>query len=350
MYKFKNGPLLFVLAFLGCGESSNVEDGDDVAPEFISEIRINEFSADSGDDNENFLSDWVELKNTSSSDIDLEGYFLTDNVNKPTKWMFPKTNIEANNYLVVHLSDDENQTELLTAPFSLDSDGEYLALIAPDGKTVVSEFNPYPNQRHTVSYGIEEEQSDVDFRYFTTPTPGQKNIGDSYEAITERVKPSMGRGFYEEGFDLSLESDEESDIYYTVDGTLPTKENGLLYNSPIALNKSTVVRSIAYKEGFLSSDRDAHSYLFVNDVLNQPSLPENFPVEWQPGVAADYAVDSSAQPRADLLASLRSYPTVSLSMPMEDWFNPSTDPAIGGIYSNSVDARGIEWELSLIHI
>ena len=35
----------------------------------------------------------------------------------------------------------------------LDSNGEYLALVKPDGKTISSEYN-YPKQKTDVSYGI----------------------------------------------------------------------------------------------------------------------------------------------------------------------------------------------------
>ena len=42
----------------------------------------------------------------------------------------------------------------LHTSFRLRSDGEYLALVAPDGVTVLSEFSPgYPRQFEDVSYG-----------------------------------------------------------------------------------------------------------------------------------------------------------------------------------------------------
>ena len=336
--------LLF--SFLACGDSDSL-DKDSSGPQNpydFADIRINEFSADSNQDQADFLSDWIEIKNNSAASVNLEGYYLTDNAGNLTKWTFPNAVIESAGYLVVTLDDEDSQRAALNAPFSLDRDGEYLALVAPDGQTIVNEFKPYPGQRYTVSYGVDEEQTDAAFRYFTTPTPGAKNSGVSYEGITQKVLPSNTRGFYENGFELTLQSDGGSQIYYTVDGTLPTVENGLLYSSPIAVDKTTVVRSIATKEGSLISNTNAHSYIFVDDVLNQPALPENFPIEWQPGAAADYAVDSSGHSRGDLLASLRSYPSLSLTMPFDDWFNQSPDPAIGGIYSNSADARGMEWE------
>ena len=36
------------------------------------------------------FSDWVEIYNPDEEDINLEGYFLTDNFNNLTKWTFPK--------------------------------------------------------------------------------------------------------------------------------------------------------------------------------------------------------------------------------------------------------------------
>jgi len=311
---------------------------------YVPTLRINEFSADSNVTQTGIDTDWVELKNISDADVNLEGYFLTDSLNNLTKYAFPPIILEPGAYLVVQLTSDEIQSANLVVPFSLSSEGEYLALVDPNRTTIVSEFRPYPQQRYAHSFGIDETETDSIYGYFTTPTPGQRNEQTLYKAITQRVQHSQKRGFYEQALEFALESEEGSQIYYTLDGSSPSAEGALRYVAPLSVTSTTVVRSIAIKDGFLPSDKNAHSYIFTNDVLNQPALPEGFPAQWQPGAQAHYAVDATLAEPAELLASLRSYPTLSLTMPIDDWFNPSTDPAIGGIYSNSVDARGFDWE------
>ena len=311
---------------------------------YVPSLRINEISADTNPDQSAFTTDWVEIKNISEANVNLEGYHLTDSANNLSKYTFPPLVLGPGAYLVIQLTNDEFPPAGLVAPFSLSNEGEYLALIDPDGSTIVSEFRPYPKQRYAHSFGIDETETDSTYGYFTTPTPGQRNEGTLYAGITQRVQHTVRRGFYEDAFDLLLVSIDGGQIYYTLDGSSPSPETGLPFTDTLTIDSTTVVRSIATKDGFLPSDKNAHTYIFPADVLNQPALPEGFPAEWQPGAAAHYAVDSSVAARADLLTSLRSYPSLSLTMPIDDWFNPSTDPSVGGIYSNSVDARGFDWE------
>lgn len=90
---------------------------------------MNEFMASNVSvfpDNHDFddYSDWVELKNTSDSKVDLTGYFLTDDLADPMKWAFPNgASIPRNGYLVVR------------------ADG----MNAGPGETYVREFSPWDN-------------------------------------------------------------------------------------------------------------------------------------------------------------------------------------------------------------
>ena len=59
---------------------------------------------------------------------------------------------------------------------------------------------------------------------------------------------------YNEEITLSYEG-LESSIYYTIDGTEPSRSNGTLYssNNPIVIDKDTTIKAIAIKEGYISS-------------------------------------------------------------------------------------------------
>ena len=66
----------------------------------LGQIVINEFSAsnfDSHQDNYGEYEDWIELYNTSNSDVDLNGWYLTDKPNNLTKWQFPSSFIVSAN-------------------------------------------------------------------------------------------------------------------------------------------------------------------------------------------------------------------------------------------------------------
>mgnify|MGYP003620529327 FL=1 len=72
------------------------------------QVVVNEFSAsnlESFMDNYTKAEDWIELYNTSDSEVNLEGWYLSDNDAKPTKWSFPTgVKIAAHDYLVVFAS------------------------------------------------------------------------------------------------------------------------------------------------------------------------------------------------------------------------------------------------------
>ncbi len=122
-------------------------------------LEISEFLAvnDGGlADEDGAHPDWIEIHNAGAAPVDLGGWHLTDDVLTLAKWTFPSTNLPAGGYLVVFASDKNRAVAGLPlhANFKLDEMGEYLALVAPDGVTVASQFAPaYPRQRVNISAG-----------------------------------------------------------------------------------------------------------------------------------------------------------------------------------------------------
>ena len=129
-------------------------------------------------DEDGEFSDWIEIHNPDSNDLSLEGYHLTDNASNLTKWSFPPVTLKTGEYLVVFAS-GKNRTNIagrLHTDFRLEADGEYLALVAPDGKTVLTECAPfYPPQFEDKSYGAAGPSSSPAWSYFSVPTPGAPN-------------------------------------------------------------------------------------------------------------------------------------------------------------------------------
>ncbi|MDD3276033.1 MAG: CotH kinase family protein [Kiritimatiellales bacterium] len=130
------------------------------ACELYAQVQINEFMALNTEtlrDEDQDFSDWIELKNVSTSTVNLDGWYLTDNADDLTKWEFPSTNILSGAFLVVFASDKDRSVSgsQLHTNFKLSGDGEYLTLVKPDGTTVVSEYAPeFPPQFEDVSYGV----------------------------------------------------------------------------------------------------------------------------------------------------------------------------------------------------
>src|SRR5687768_10849445 len=134
---------------------------------------ISEFMAANSDvlaDGDGRFSDWIEVHNAGGTAVNLSDYRLTDAQGDLERWAFPSRMINPGEYLVVFASapSDGSGGTLnnyvdagghLHTNFSLDADGEYLALAYEDPIThilsVVHEYEPeFPPQRSDISYGI----------------------------------------------------------------------------------------------------------------------------------------------------------------------------------------------------
>jgi hypothetical protein len=100
--------------------------------------------------------DWIEIRNPDAAPLALAGWHLTDDPTDLTKWEFPAVTLGAGEQLLVYASNKNRrdpQQELHTN-FRLSGEGEYLALVRPDGVTVEQAFNPFPVQYPDQSYGL----------------------------------------------------------------------------------------------------------------------------------------------------------------------------------------------------
>ena len=94
------------------------------------DLVINEFMADNENavaDQDGEYDDWIELYNNGSSDINLLGYYMSDDGAEPDKWVFPDTTIFASDYLIIWADKDSDQ-EGLHADFKLSASGETIVL------------------------------------------------------------------------------------------------------------------------------------------------------------------------------------------------------------------------------
>lgn len=123
------------------------------------QFRISEFMASNTHtlfDEDGDSSDWIEIQNTSGAPVNLLNWSLTDSAGNPAKWLFPVTNMPPKSFMIIFASGKDRATPgaSLHTSFKLSADGEYLALIKPDG-SIVTEISPaFPAQFPDVSYGI----------------------------------------------------------------------------------------------------------------------------------------------------------------------------------------------------
>jgi len=121
-------------------------------------LAINELVAENSgglQDEDGESPDWIELVSTNATPVSLAGWRLTDDPAHPAKWTFPETQVAPGGFVVVFASSKNRAVAgaPLHTNFRLDNDGEYLALVKPDG-TVAHEFAPaFPRLKENTSYG-----------------------------------------------------------------------------------------------------------------------------------------------------------------------------------------------------
>ncbi|HEX3357532.1 MAG TPA: CotH kinase family protein, partial [Tepidisphaeraceae bacterium] len=121
---------------------------------------ITEFMAQNNStikDEDGDFSDWLEIYNPNPAPFNLNGYFLANKPTKLNKWKFPNVSLAGHGYMIVWASNKNriDPTKPLHTNFALSKDGDYLALVKPDGATIDEDFGAlFPPQNPDVSYGI----------------------------------------------------------------------------------------------------------------------------------------------------------------------------------------------------
>ena len=155
---------------------------------------INEFMASNATticDSFGSYSDWIELYNSTDTDMDISGFGISDNLSQPMKYRFPDgTTIAAKGYLVVFCSGNEGmQNGELHAPFGLRSYGEDVVIANRAGRIIDS--YSFKNQETDVSMARIPDGAG-EFQSNSQPSPGYPNTGAGYSAFDAANRLPLG--------------------------------------------------------------------------------------------------------------------------------------------------------------
>ena len=237
---------------------------------------INEFSANNKialQDQDNDNSDWVELYNATSIPLGLDGYYLSTRPGNLTQWQFPEVTINPKDYLVVFASGKDRTENELHTNFKLDSRGEYLALVAPDGQTVLSEFSPnYPPQYPDASYGMITRTTTETLigpaAASRTLVPTNNSLGTSWTDVNF-ADQSWIAGTTGAGFDADTSIDITSSIGTDLQSQMLFQQTTAMLRVPFNVTDPTNVESLD-----LSLDYDDGAIIYLN---GQEVLRRNAP-------------------------------------------------------------------------
>ncbi len=119
--------------FTAKAKTGSATKGDVVVNEFLASN-----SADARNEKDEY-ADWVELFNNTTSDIDLAGFTMSDDITKPTKFTFPPNSIiPAKGYLALWADENKTTDEYIHLNFKLSASGETILLRTGEGITLDS--------------------------------------------------------------------------------------------------------------------------------------------------------------------------------------------------------------------
>lgn len=206
-------------------------------------------------------SDFVEIYNSTSQAVNIAGWGLSDNINWPRKWTFPRgATIQPGEYKVVLLdssADSGLDGSRFHASFAIArAGGEIMTLSDATGRVLDRMY--LPEIPTDVSYG--RTLGTNGFFYYETPTPYVANPrGFDGFAAAPRFKTESG--LYKDVIFVEIDVPEGTTVRYTTDGSIPTLANSTVYSEPIRVAVTTVLRARAFSSPLQPSSTVTASYI-----------------------------------------------------------------------------------------
>ena len=183
--------------------------------------------------------DWIELYNPTSEDIDLAGYFLSDDLDSLTKFQFPNdervSTIPASGYLIIWVDNDIDKYGL-HASFKLDQDGEQVVFSDPQGEVLDMKIFESMKSNESLYRIIGSDYWAV----AQVPTPNLPNLPVSEGLVSFSKNGGIFSGLIE--VEIAGNSDDEI-IGYTLDGSNPD-EKSERYVERIQINENTILANM----------------------------------------------------------------------------------------------------------
>lgn len=178
-------------------------------------------------------SDYIELYNQSEETISLDSWYLSDDESNLMKSKIAEMEIAPKSYVVLFADCGENENSL---NFKISSEGEKIFLSNSKGELVDSVLVP------ALRYGESYARISDGNQKWAVMTESFEEKNDSALIVQECTLNSPvfshESGFYENEFELQIRGDFGQQIYYTLDGSVPSKDS-IKYTGPIIIENIT---------------------------------------------------------------------------------------------------------------
>ena len=236
---FKKIYSILVITFLAINTNSEAQ------------IVINEYSCANVTnyaDNFSKYEDWFELFNTGTSPVNIGGYYLSDKLNQPTKWMIPTgTTLNANARIIFYASGRNITTGTLHTNFRISQTKvPSETIVLSDNTGTIIDFISVERTKQNHSNARIPDGSNV-WKVCASPTPNASNIaGNTFIRYSATPTFNLLPGFYTGNQQIQLSTTEPNSIIrFTLDGTEPTISSSP-YIGPISITAVTVIKAATF--------------------------------------------------------------------------------------------------------
>ncbi|MBQ9902525.1 MAG: CotH kinase family protein [Clostridia bacterium] len=161
---------------------------------------------------------YIELFNEGSLPCRTRRLYLSNDEENLKKYELPDMLAEAGGLLLVPLEKDV---------FTLNKSGGSVVILSDSSGRIIDKVVADKPRSGNYSYCRADSTDRWNYMH---PTPGEEN--DASAAILQKPAFSAAAGYYSSEFDLTLTAEEGTEIHYTTDGSLPTKDSPV-YTKPI---------------------------------------------------------------------------------------------------------------------
>lgn len=198
--------------------------------------------------------DWVELKNNSDETILLSDYALAKNPDGSGGYTLPDVQLEPGGLFVVMCSGNVNLTNqsYCHASFKIAA-ADSLFLVHGNSVQDSVFVGDVPAG---YSYG---RGSSNGWLYMDAPSPLEENHS-GIRMVAPSPQADQAEGVYNGVGSVTVALQGSGRIYYTLDGSVPTAD-AHLYEGPITLQETTVLRAVSSMDGALDSEVMSRSYI-----------------------------------------------------------------------------------------
>jgi len=291
-----------------------------------------------------FPDSWVELYNPTTDNIILNNYYIGLENDTVTAYRIPDATITAGGYLIICC---DKEGENLHTDFRLESVNAGTLYLFNSSGEIIDQLSypamPAPN----IGYGRASDGSD-EWGWEISATPGAANKGglstillpDPVFSISGRIMSSTG------SVKISMPSGtfpSDTRIYYTTDGSEPTRSSQKVTSVSVSLKKSTVIRAKLISDSTLTRPSVTNSYIFHPRTTELPiiSIVSNYNYLYSDtlGILAWAKVDGIANYLYDWRRPVNTEYLVKNS---DSWANQLSEVAVSGNSTRAFEQKSLK--------